>query len=91
VNERLNGRGLVVKTVEDGMELCDLQQVVEPFGKIEQLDLSVEFPHAYDGADQMCQARAVDVIDIGEIEQNLSMSLSEKITNQFPECGAFFA
>jgi len=73
------------------MELCDLQQVVEPFGKIEQLDLSVEFPHAHDGADQMRQARAVDVIDIGEIEQNFSMSLSKKITNEFAECGAFFA
>ena len=63
------------------MEFCDLQQVVEPFGKIEQLDLSVEFPRAHDGAHQMCQARAVDVIDIGEIEQNLSMSLGEKITS----------
>ena len=43
------------------------------------------------GTDQMRQAGAVDVIDIGEIEQNLSMSLGEKITNPFAECGAFFA
>jgi len=73
------------------MEFCDLQHVVEPVAKIEQLDFSIEFPDAHEGADQMCQARAVDVIDIGEIEQNLSMSLGEKITNPFAECGAFFA
>ena len=53
------------------MEFCDLQQVVGPVAKIEQLDFSIEFPDAHEGADQMCQARAVDVIDIGEIERNL--------------------
>jgi len=91
VNERFDGRGLVVKALDDSMEFCDLQHVVEPAAKIEQLDFSVEFPDAHEGADQMCQARAVDVIDIGEIEQKLSMSLGEKITNPFAECGAFFA
>jgi hypothetical protein len=81
VNERLDGRGLVVEALEDGMEFCDLQQVADPVAKIEQFDFSVEFPHAHEGTDQMCQAGAVDVIDIGEIEQNLSMSLGEKITS----------
>jgi hypothetical protein len=35
--------------------------------------LAQRVPHARDGAEQMPYASAVDVIDVGEIEQNFSI------------------
>src|SRR6266436_3767576 len=68
LTERLNGHGLVVHDVEDGIQPCNLHQIVNLIREVEQLQLSLLLPHASKSTDQMAQARAVNVIDSAKIE-----------------------
>src|SRR6266850_324510 len=54
--ERLNGHGLVVHDVEDGIQPCNLHQIVDLIREVEQLQFSLLLPHARESTDQMAQA-----------------------------------
>src|ERR1700740_3121949 len=62
--EGLYGRGLVVLHVEDGIELRNLKQVVDLLGEVEQLQLAALVFDGGVGADQLANARAVDIIHV---------------------------
>src|SRR5229473_4628158 len=59
LSERLNGLGLVVHDVEDGIQSRNLHHVVNLIREVEQLQLSPLLPHACESTDQMPQACAV--------------------------------
>src|SRR5882762_9373730 len=54
--KRLNGHGLVVHDVEDGIQPCNLHQIVNLIREVEQLQFSLLLPHARESTDQMAQA-----------------------------------
>ena len=54
--ERLYGGRFVVFHVEDGIELGDLQQVVNFLGEVEQLEFAALVFHGGVGADQLADA-----------------------------------
>jgi hypothetical protein len=57
-----DGAGFVVLHVEDGVELGDLEQVVDFAGQVEQLQLAALVADSGVGAHQLADARAVDLI-----------------------------
>src|SRR5579862_318264 len=89
--ERLDGRGLVVLHVEDGVELRDLQQIVHFLGELQQLKFATLVLGGGIGADQLTNAGAVNVINIREIQNNLFMALAEQVAHRVAKDNAAFA
>jgi hypothetical protein len=54
--ERLYRSGLVVSHIEDGVELGDLQQVVNFLGQVQQFEFAALVAHGGKGADQLTNA-----------------------------------
>ena len=48
--------GFVVLHIEDGIQLGDLQQVVDFFGQVEQLQFATLIAHGGEGAHQLADA-----------------------------------
>src|SRR5215472_5063219 len=59
--ERFDRLALVVLDVEDGVELGDLEQVVNFLGEVEQLELAALVANGSERADQLADTGAVDV------------------------------
>src|SRR5216684_4016530 len=59
LTERLNSQGLVVRDVEDGIQPCNLHQIVNLIREVEQLQFSLLLPHARESTDQVAQPSAV--------------------------------
>src|ERR1035437_1980468 len=69
--EGADGRGFVVPDVEDGVELGDLEQVVDLLGEVEQLEFAARIPDRGEGADQFADAGAIDVADAFQVQQDV--------------------
>ena len=63
--------GLVVPDVEDGVELGDLEEVVDLLGEVEKLEFAAGIFDRGEGADELADARAVDVADVFQVEQDV--------------------
>src|SRR5665213_384682 len=74
-NARLFVRGdgfrFVIVNVEDGVELGDLQQVLDLLGELQQLEGAAGIFDGRQGADKLANTGAVDVIDVRQIEKYL--------------------
>src|SRR6266567_2992538 len=88
--ERLNRRGFVVPNVKNRIELGDLQQVVDLLGQIEQLQFATLVLYRGVGADQLADARTVNVVDVPQIEQNFFLPLGEQVFHRVPQDYAAF-
>ena len=77
--------------VEDGEELGELQEVVDLFGEVEELEGAAAVFHSGVGADELADAGAVDVVDVGKIEQDESAFILEEVANGLAKKGAAFA
>jgi len=65
------GTCFVVLDVEYRVELRDLQQVVDFLRQVEQLEVSTLVAHSGEGADQLADARAVDISHVAQVEEDL--------------------
>ena len=54
--EGADGGGFVVPDVEDGVELCDLEEVVDLLREVEKLELAAGVFDGGEGADQLTDA-----------------------------------
>src|SRR3954468_8779226 len=91
LRERLYCVRFVVLDIENGVQLGNLQKVVNLFGEIEQLQLSAAIANGGEGTYQLTDPRAVDIGDISEVQQNFLVPLGDHVTNDIPEHGATFA
>src|ERR1019366_3266011 len=82
---------LVVHYVEHHAQLRNLQQVVNLLGEVRQLQLAALVPHRGKGADQLADARAVDVVDVAQIEEDFLLSLAEQVFDGVAQNRAAFA
>src|SRR5437868_7137632 len=73
--ERLYGSRLIILNVEDGVQLGDLQQIVDLLGQLQQLQLAALILCGGKGADQFADPRTVDVIHIRQVQQNFLVAL----------------
>src|SRR6185312_5460294 len=79
--EGLDGAGFVVLYVEDGVELGDLEQVVNLFGEVQELQFAALVTRGGVGTDELADARAVNVVDVTEIEQDVLLALGQQVAN----------
>ncbi len=77
--ERLQRRYLVVVHVEDGVKPCYLQEVANVLGQVHQLEFAALIAQRGVVHHQLADARAVDVNDAGEVEQDLVVAVSRKL------------
>jgi hypothetical protein len=86
-----DGAGFVVLHVEDGVELGDLQQVVDLAGQVQELEFAALVFGCSEGADQLTDAGAVDVGDIAEVEKDVLLAFAQKVAHGITELDAAFA
>src|SRR5579859_3554182 len=88
---RGDGAGLVVVNVEDGVELGELKEVVDLLREFEQFELGALIAGGGVGADHFAQARAVDVVDVGKVDQDVLLALSDEVANGISQLHAALA
>jgi len=81
---------LIGLNVEDRKQPRDLDQIVYALGQVDQLQFAARIANGRVGANKFADARAIDVIHIGEIEQNLSSAAIDELANHLAQCGAAF-
>ena len=79
--ERSDGAGFVVVDVEDGVELGQLQHVLHLLGQAQQLQGGALILGGGVGAYQFAQPRAIDVVHVAQIEQDVLLSLADQVAN----------
>ena len=95
---RLLGKGfdrqgfvvLHILYVEDGEEFGDLEKVMNLLGEVEQLEFAALIADGGERADQLADARAVDVGDFAQVQQYLLFVLVEQITDLVAQHDAAF-
>lgn len=84
-------RGRFVRgDIENGEEPGDLHEVVHAPGEMHELQLAARAAHSRVGADQFADSRAVDVIDVAQIEEDFAVALVDELANHPPDHGAAF-
>ena len=91
MRERLDCRGFVIADVKNGIELGNLQDVVDFIVEVEKLQFSILPAHGGKGAHELAKPGTVDVADIAHIEQEFLLAAIQQIGNYVPQCSAFFA
>src|SRR5215469_4231016 len=89
--ERLDRLAFVVLDVEDGVELGDLEQVVNFLGEVEQLELAALVANGSERADQLADSGAVDVGHVAEVEQDFLLAFGNQVFHRFTQDHAAFA
>jgi hypothetical protein len=89
--EGFDGVEFVVFDVEDGVELGDVEDVVDLFGEIEELELTSRVADGGEAADEFADARAIDIVDAGEIEDDFFFILLDEVADGIAEIVDFVA
>src|SRR6266576_3864168 len=91
LGERFHSGRFVVFHVENGVQLRDLQQVMYFLGQVEQLQFATLILDSGVGADQLADARAVDVVHVAKVEKNLLVALAKQVAHAVTQSYAAFA
>src|SRR5436853_5726574 len=81
--EALDGIRLGVVRLEHGQQLRDREQILNAFREVEKLELPALTAHRGVRADDFTQARAIDVGNTFEVEQQLFLILLDKRVDLF--------
>src|SRR5262252_7403862 len=81
LSERDHGCCFVFFHIEQGEELRDVQQIVNPFGRVQQLQFSAVLLRRGIGFNEFTDARAVNVVYVPEVEQDLLIPLRKQIAH----------
>jgi len=82
---RGDGAGFVVVDIENGVELGELEDVLDLLGKVEELEAGTLVFGSGVGADEFAKAGAVDVVHVAEVEQDALRALADQVTNGLPQ------
>jgi hypothetical protein len=66
-----DGTSFIVVYLKDGIQLGDLEEIVDALGEIEELELAVLAGDGGEGVDEFADAGGVDVVDFAEVEEEL--------------------
>jgi hypothetical protein len=91
VVEGFHGFEFVVADIEDGVKLGDIEDVVNLFAEIEEFEFAAGVADGGEAADEFADAGAVDVIDVGEVENDFRLAASQKIADGGAERVGFVA
>src|SRR5580658_547620 len=87
---RSDRAGLVVVDVENGVELGQLQKVIHLLAEAKQLESRALVARRGEGTYQLAQARAVDVVDLAQIQQDAFLTLADEVANGVAQLYAAF-
>jgi hypothetical protein len=91
VVEGLHGGEFVVFDVEDGVELGDVEHVLDFLREAEELEFATGVADGGVAADQFADAGGVDVIDMGEVEHDFFLALGDELVDGVTELTGFVA
>ncbi len=91
VVEGFYGGEFVVFDVEHGVELGDVEDVVNFFGEAEEFEFAARVADGGEAADQFADAGGVDVIDAGEIEDDFFLAVGDELVDGLAEASGFVA
>src|ERR1700733_11557929 len=76
---------LFFECFEHGVELGDLEQVLDSLGKAHQFELTPVVGYRGEPRDQLANSRAVNVGHLTEVEDDLLLALCRKVPDQVPK------
>ena len=88
--EAVQGCGFVGVDFEDGEKFGELEEVMDLFCEMEELERAAAIFYAGVGADQLADARAIDVVHVGEIEEDEGAFVVEEFAHHLAKKGAAF-
>jgi len=91
VVEGADGGEFVVFDVEDGVELGDVEDVLDLLGEVEELEFSAGVADGGEAADEFTDAGAVDVVDTLEVEDDFFLALGDEAADGVAEVADFVA
>jgi hypothetical protein len=87
----LDGGMLVGKDFEDRKELGDLKEIVNFFCQVQELQFAAAAFDRGVAADELSDARAINIIHIGQVQQDEHALIFQQLANGFAEKGASLA
>ena len=91
VVEGFYGGEFVFFDIEDGVELGDLEDVANFLGEAEEFEFATGVADGGEAADQFADAGGVEVIDVGEIEDNFFLARGDELADGVAELTGFVA
>src|SRR6266568_4551036 len=91
VVERADRRELVVLNVEHSVELGNVEDVMNFLGEVEKLELASGVPDGGKAALEFSNARAVDVIDADQVEDDLLLAFCDEVADGTAQLADFVA
>ena len=91
VVEGFYGGEFVFFDVEDGVELGDIEEVVNFLGEVEEFEVAAGVADGGVAADQFSDAGGVDVIDVGQVEDDFFLAGSDELADGVAEFAGFVA
>jgi len=88
--EGLYGQCFVVFHIEYGVELRDLQQVVDSLGQVQQFDLAVLLFGSGEGTDKFADTGAVDIVHLAKVQQDPFLPLGKEVVHGITQSYAAF-
>ncbi len=89
--ETAQGAALVGVNVKDGVELCELKQIVHLLGQVEKFQLAAAAFRGRESADELADAGAINVIDVREIEHDFGAFVVKQAADRLAQQGAALA
>ncbi len=91
VVEGFYGGEFVVFDVEDGVELGDMEDVLNFFGEAEEFEFAAGVADGGVAADQFSDAGGVDVVDLSKIEDDFFLARIDELVDGVAEFSGFVA
>jgi len=91
VVEGFDGGEFVLFDVEDGVELGDVENVADFLGEAGEFEFAAGVADGGEAADELADAGAVDVGDVGEIEDDFFLALADEIADGIAKCAGGIA
>ena len=91
VVEGSHGGEFVVFDVEDGVELGDVEDVVNFLGEVEELEFASGVADGSEAADELSDAGAVDIVDAHQVEDNSLFAFRDEGANGVAKGSDFVA
>lgn len=82
---------LVIPDIENSVELGDVKDVLDFLTEVEELEFAARVAHGGEAADEFSDTRTVDVIHVGEVEDDFFLAALNQAVDGIAEIANFVA
>ena len=90
LTHRFDRFGFAVERIENSKQLGNLQQVLNPAGEVQKFQLAAVSANGGECRDQLSEAAAIHVIDIGQVHDELPVSAFQQFLYGSPQSDGTF-